>query len=581
MAQNTTITVNIDLGVEDGQLPWNTLSNQQNGQIDNLFAMNGFETEIDLEVSDDFRGMNTNGTTEADPALDFPSFASGDSFFGNTLEWNDGIQETAGVTISDLNPSISYDLDLFASRSASDNRETQYHIIAGNVDTMLFLNASSNLNGVAALQNILPTSDGKIVIDLSAGQNNDNEFGFYYLGIIRLQYEDMVEIVEPQLSLASPTGGEYYQTGKTPQIRWESQGILESILEFSEDDGNSWTAIDTVSALAQEYDWTIPNLNSENCLVRIRADTIVKTSNENFTINNVDTTSCHVVVLGSSTAAGTGPTSLDSAWVWLYRDTIFQNDTRFTVTNLARGGFTTYNILPTGSSIATGINQTIDIERNITEALSLNPNAVIINLPSNDAANSYSVEDQLANYDLILEELDVLEIPYWIATPQPRNGFSDDQKQIQLDMRNSTFARFGQFAIDFWNELEDGDSNVDSSFDSGDGVHLNNAGHRLLLERVLQSQIPNFLLDLKNGGVSTKQIDNHNSLVVYPNPTTDFIKIQNLEPPFSVQVYDVNGKLLIQHDRYFSDTLVLPVSGLQFVKIIKEDEALGRWVVKR
>jgi len=157
------------------------------------------------------------------------------------------------------------------------------------------------------------------------------------------------------------------------------------------------------------------------------------------------------------------------------------------VTNLARGGFTTYNILPSGSSIATGINQTIDIERNITEAISLNPNAVIINLPSNDAANSYSVEDQLANYDLILEDLIASDIPYWIATPQPRNNFSDAQKDIQLDMRDSTFARFEEFAIDFWNGLEDGDNNVDSSFDSGDGVHLNNAGHRLLLERVLCS----------------------------------------------------------------------------------------------
>jgi len=295
IAQKTNVIINIDLGGSDSQLPWNTLSNQQNGQLVNLFAANGIETEIDLEISDAFNGTNTNGTTQADATLEFPSFASGDSFFGNNVEFSGSIQETAGVTLSDLDPSISYDLDLFASRLASDNRQTQYHITAGNIDTLLFLNVSDNTNEIASAKNILPTADGEIYIEASTGPDNDNEFGFYYLGIIRLQYQDIIDVVEPSITLTSPTGGEYYQTGKTPDIRWKSQGVFEAIIEFSDDTGMSWATLDTVNALSQEYTWTIPNLNSENCLVRISADTITNTSQETFTVTNVDTASCHVV----------------------------------------------------------------------------------------------------------------------------------------------------------------------------------------------------------------------------------------------------------------------------------------------
>jgi len=578
IAQDT-IRVNIDLGGTDTELPWNTLTNSENGQIENLLSMNGAATEIDISISDDFNGTNTNGTLKADADLEFPSFATGDSFFGNAIEWNGATQETAEITLSDLDPETSYTIDLFASRLANDNRESQY-VITGSTTTTLLLNPADNASDIVSAININPSAEGEIRIQASAGPNNNNQFGFYYLGIISIQYIGIVEAVEPALILISPTGREYYQSGKTPQIKWQSQGIAEVILEFSSNAGKTWSELETVNALSQVYDWIIPDLDSKDCLIRISGDTITKISSDNFTINNTDTTACHIVVLGSSTAAGTGPSTLDSAWVWMYRDTLFQNDTRFTVTNLAQGGFTTYNILPTGSSIPVGVSQTVNVSRNITQALSLNPNAVIINLPSNDAANGFTVETQLENYDLILDGLEQLEIPYWICTPQPRNGFSDAQKAIQTNMRDSTFTRFGDFAIDFWTNLATTEDNVDDAYNSGDGVHLNNAGHKILLDRVLQSQIPDFLLDFKNEGTSSQQDIKYSPLVFYPNPTSDFVMIENLEPPFAIQIYDVNGRSIVQYSNYFSNRIALPISGLQYVKIIKEHSIFGSWVVK-
>lgn len=56
----------------------------------------------------------------------------------------------------------------------------------------------------------------------------------------------------------------------------------------------------------------------------------------------------HIVVLGSSTAAGTGTTNPDSAWVNRFRNYFVAQDSSFRVINLAVGGYTTYHIMPTG-----------------------------------------------------------------------------------------------------------------------------------------------------------------------------------------------------------------------------------------
>jgi lysophospholipase L1-like esterase len=188
-----------------------------------------------------------------------------------------------------------------------------------------------------------------------------------------------------------------------------------------------------------------------------------------------------VVVLGSSTAAGTGPLHIENAWVNRYRDFLQEYNPSSQVINLARGGYTTYHIMPNGS--VPPLNRpSPDIDRNISQALGLNPSAIIINLPSNDAAFGHSIEEQLANYDLILATAQMQNVPVWITTSQPRNLTPSGRDNL-MRMRDSTFARFQ--AIDFWYELADPDGRINSAYDSGDGIHLNDAGHGVLFERVL------------------------------------------------------------------------------------------------
>lgn len=195
-----------------------------------------------------------------------------------------------------------------------------------------------------------------------------------------------------------------------------------------------------------------------------------------------------IVVLGSSTAAGIGPSHPDSAWVNRYRKFLQTIDPNHQVINLARGGYTTYHLMPNGFSPPGG-RPTPDPARNITQALLRNPDAIIINLPSNDAAFGYSVAEQLANYDTILTATNTQNVPVWISTTQPRN-LSNTGRQNLMAMRDSTFARFGEKAVDFWNDIANPDGTIKSQYNSGDGIHLNNAGHRILFERVAAKAIP-------------------------------------------------------------------------------------------
>ena len=183
-----------------------------------------------------------------------------------------------------------------------------------------------------------------------------------------------------------------------------------------------------------------------------------------------------IVILGSSTAEGTGPIEKENAWVARFSKYLQKYAPGFKVINLARGGYTTLDILPGG-----------DPEKNISKAMSLNPDAIIINLPSNDAAQGRGVDEQLKNYREIFDNIPK-NIPVWVTTPQPRN-FEKSKVQIQKDLVDATYAVIKEgFVIDLWTCFANEKGLLKPEYDSGDGVHMNDEAHLLIFNRVLQSR---------------------------------------------------------------------------------------------
>jgi len=73
-----------------------------------------------------------------------------------------------------------------------------------------------------------------------------------------------------QLTLITPNGGEEWIIGSTYTAKWSSENVDNIGIEYSTDNGTSWLmVISSINANAGEYDWTIPNTSSADCLVKI------------------------------------------------------------------------------------------------------------------------------------------------------------------------------------------------------------------------------------------------------------------------------------------------------------------------
>lgn len=211
----------------------------------------------------------------------------------------------------------------------------------------------------------------------------------------------------------------------------------------------------------------------------------------------------NIVVLGSSTAFGQGINPQDSAWV--YRLVHAFKD-QATVKNLAQNGFTTYHIAPDGSVPPEG-RYWPNREKNITKAISFMPDAIIINLASNDAAEGYSLEDQQANFRRIVREAADRNIPVWVTTTQPRTTITTPREPL-FDMKNWLLDTYKDKAINFWEPFAAADHTIRAEYGLGDGIHLNVTAHRILFEKVMAKHILDTLAKgpVKLIAVSTAQL---------------------------------------------------------------------------
>jgi hypothetical protein len=71
-----------------------------------------------------------------------------------------------------------------------------------------------------------------------------------------------------------PNGAEVWEAGTVRQIAWDSYGDTGSLsvaVDFSADGGNSWAPVTGSTPDDGSYDWLVADVDSVNCLVRVRA----------------------------------------------------------------------------------------------------------------------------------------------------------------------------------------------------------------------------------------------------------------------------------------------------------------------
>ncbi len=200
-----------------------------------------------------------------------------------------------------------------------------------------------------------------------------------------------------------------------------------------------------------------------------------------------------LVIIGSSTSACTNVNSVTECYVGRLNSYYNQQaplDTGID-NHLALGGTNCYNGMPSSYVSPYSAPYTADPTRNITAALALNPDVIIVNYPSN-GYDVLRVDSILYCLRTIRDSANKKGIPCFVTTTQPRtNPGSFNTSSIKAKMaelKDSILLQFGYFALDFYTGLiNPADSSI--LYDSGDGVHMSAAGHNVMYQRILAKNI--------------------------------------------------------------------------------------------
>src|SRR5688572_335381 len=204
-------------------------------------------------------------------------------------------------------------------------------------------------------------------------------------------------------------------------------------------------------------------------------------------------------VIGSSTSACIGPSSFATCYLGrldTYQDGIGQPMDLF---QLAVSGYNMYKGMPS-SFVGPTPSWQPDPNNNITRALFFNPDVVLVNYPTNDY-DVIHIDSVMRCLREIRDSANILGKTCYITTTQPRHGFPFNTMPNRVKLRvlrDSIMAAFGFFAINFWDGLVDPTTlEILPAYNAGDNVHLNDAGHNILFQRVAEKNMFNVGLPVK------------------------------------------------------------------------------------
>ena len=110
-----------------------------------------------------------------------------------------------------------------------------------------------------------------------------------FVNICKFDVSNAVFTISPATPIVlTPNGGESYYAGTVNAITWNAATYFSTVrLDYSIDNGVTWVNITTSTTNDGSQNWTVPNVSSTNCLIRVSntADlNVFDVSNANFTI---------------------------------------------------------------------------------------------------------------------------------------------------------------------------------------------------------------------------------------------------------------------------------------------------------
>lgn len=187
-----------------------------------------------------------------------------------------------------------------------------------------------------------------------------------------------------------------------------------------------------------------------------------------------------VVILGSSTAFGMGASDYKHAWAGLL--SAYLNKGK--VINLARGGYTTFHILPEDDARPSN-RPASDTARSITAALRRHPSVLVISMTTNDVANGYSVDEVMENLRKVRAVALANGVKRVIITTSMPRKLNVLATSRWLQQRDLTMAIYPGEAVNFFDPLATNTFIFRDDL-TIDGIHPNDTGHQLLFDQIIK-----------------------------------------------------------------------------------------------
>lgn len=83
-----------------------------------------------------------------------------------------------------------------------------------------------------------------------------------------------IDAQAPKVSVTAPAVGETIKQGSVYAIKWTATddiSVTSRAIYYSTNNGTTWTKVDSAATNTGTFNWTVPNVTSANCLIRIDA----------------------------------------------------------------------------------------------------------------------------------------------------------------------------------------------------------------------------------------------------------------------------------------------------------------------
>tara|TARA_B100001146_G_scaffold225257_1_gene249109 strand:+ start:35483 stop:38185 length:2703 start_codon:yes stop_codon:yes gene_type:complete len=175
------------------------------------------------------------------------------------------------------NPALVNDLDMVVT-DPSSNDYLPWILDSTPDPTALDLPAT---NGIDRLNNM-----EQVLINNPEAGAYDIEITGFNVPVGPQEYFVVYEVIGENLTLTYPNGGEHIIKSQSVTVHWDAINTTDPFtVEYSVDNGTSWSAIGTAPSDATNIDWNLPiSLSNTTALVRVTSGSFEDVSDASFSV---------------------------------------------------------------------------------------------------------------------------------------------------------------------------------------------------------------------------------------------------------------------------------------------------------